>query len=81
MPTRPSAKEKNTARVREHSISVGGSEPLQHHLTVLAELEDRIHDLEHMDEKRFGSFTRVDWLLCFVGSFLLPYLCYLWFWP
>jgi hypothetical protein len=52
-----------------------------HRLTVLAELEDRIHDLENTDEERFGEFTWLDWLICIGGSFLVPYLVYVWFWP
>lgn len=49
--------------------------------TVLADLEQRIHELEFAEEERFGRFTRFDWVLCVAGSLLLPYLLYLWFWP
>jgi hypothetical protein len=52
-----------------------------HRLSVLAELETRIHELEHIAEEEFGSFTWFDWLLCIGGAVLLPYLCYVWFWP
>ncbi len=52
-----------------------------HHLSVIAELEHRIHELEHIAEEQFGSFTWFDWLLCIGGALLLPYLCYVWFWP
>lgn len=49
--------------------------------TVLSELEDRIHDLETAEEQRFGTFTRLDWIVCTIGSLLLPYLLIAWFWP
>lgn len=52
-----------------------------HHLSVIAELEHRIHELEHIAEEQFGSFTWFDWLLCIGGALLLPYFCYVWFWP
>ena len=52
-----------------------------HHHSVLAELEHRIHELEHIAEEEFGSFTWFDWLLCIGGALLLPYLIYVWFWP
>jgi hypothetical protein len=49
--------------------------------SVLAELENRIHELEHLGEEHFGAFTPLDWFICTAGSLVLPYACYLWFWP
>ena len=47
----------------------------------MADIDERIHELEHTAEEQFGEFTRIDWLLSIAGSLLLPYLLYLWFWP
>jgi hypothetical protein len=48
---------------------------------MLADLEHRIHELEHTAEERFGEFNRVDWTLSIGGALVIPYLLYLWFWP
>jgi len=58
-----------------------GDSATSHHLSVLAELENRIHQLEVMEEEQFGRFTRLDWIICVGGSVILPYACYIWFWP
>ena len=47
----------------------------------MADIENRIHELEHTAEEQFGEFTRLDWAICIIGSLLLPYLVYVWFWP
>ena len=49
--------------------------------SIIGDLEQRIHVLEHMAEEDFGTFTRLDWFLCIAGSLLVPYLLYLWYWP
>lgn len=71
--TPPSGPEPGPA---EHATAVSS-----HHHSVLAELEHRIHELEHIAEEEFGGFTWFDWLLCIGGAVLLPYLIYVWFWP
>lgn len=48
---------------------------------IVEDLEQRIDELEHLPEERFGTFTTLDWLLSLAGALLLPYLLYLWFWP
>ena len=48
---------------------------------MISDLERRIHELEQMAEERFGTFTRLDWLVCVAGSLLVPYLLYLSYWP
>ena len=36
------------------------------------ELERRLTYLEEADESRFGAFTALDWLLCWLLFFTLP---------
>lgn len=48
---------------------------------IVADLEQRIHDLERTPEDRFGRFTRLDWFFCVAGSVMLPVVLYLRFWP
>ena len=48
---------------------------------IVADLEQRIADLEQMGEERFGSFTALDWFFCVAGALLVPYAIYFWYWP
>jgi len=50
-------------------------------LSIIGDLERRIHELEQMAEESFGRFTRLDWFFCVAGSLLAPGVLYLWFWP
>ena len=43
------------------------------------ELERRIEALEELDESAFGTFTRLDWLICVLGSLVVPSLALWWF--
>ncbi len=42
------------------------------------ELERRIAELERHDQRAFGTFTGVDWLLCVVLFVVFPALAILW---
>jgi hypothetical protein len=42
------------------------------------ELERRIVELEGHEQRAFGTFTGVDWLLCFVFFVVLPAVAILW---
>lgn len=49
--------------------------------SIVEDLEQRIDELEHLPEERFGTFTTLDWFLGAAGALLLPYILYLWYWP
>ncbi len=46
---------------------------------VVEELERRIEELEGLDDAAIGSFTGWDWLLCVIGSLVLPAVALWWF--
>ena len=46
---------------------------------LVAELEERIDEFDATEESAFGEFTTLDWVLCTVGSFLIPYAVVWWF--
>jgi hypothetical protein len=46
---------------------------------LVAELEQRIDEFDRTEESAFGEFTTLDWVLCAVGSFLIPYAVVWWF--
>jgi len=46
---------------------------------LVEELERRIEELEGLDDDAIGSFTGWDWLLCVIGSLLLPAVAIWWF--
>ena len=46
---------------------------------LVAELERRIEELEGLDDAAIGSFTGWDWLLCVIGSLVLPAIAMWWF--
>lgn len=41
---------------------------------LVEDLERRIEVLENLEEREFGSFTRLDYLILIVGAVLLPIL-------
>ena len=43
-----------------------------------AELERRLEIFETIDDDEFGRFTRVDWVICTLGFFVLPILVAWW---
>jgi len=45
----------------------------------VAELEERIAELESLDEASFGHFNRWDWLVCVVFAVVLPAVALWWF--
>lgn len=71
----------NQSAEKDTTNHQGADDGSAHHLSMIAELEHRIHELELLEHHKFGEFTKLDWFFCIAGSFLLPYLCYLWFWP
>lgn len=42
------------------------------------ELKRRIETFEHTDEEAFGHFSAFDWLVCVIGSFVLPAIVAFW---
>ncbi len=46
---------------------------------VVEDLEKRIESLEALDDSALGSFTALDWVICVVGSVLIPALLLWWF--
>lgn len=42
------------------------------------ELERRIEEFEGLDDRAFGRFTGVDWVVCVVTSVVLPALAIWW---
>ena len=46
---------------------------------VVEELERRIEELEGLDDAAIGSFTGWDWLVCVIGSLVLPAIAIWWF--
>ena len=46
---------------------------------LVAELEQRIDEIEGTDESAYGEFTTLDWVLCVLGSFVIPYAVVWWF--
>ncbi len=41
---------------------------------LVKDLERRIEILENLDEKEFGSFTRIDYIILTIGAALVPIL-------
>ena len=48
---------------------------------IVVDLEHRIVQLETMEDALFGRFSRRDWWFSTLTFLVIPYLCYLWFWP
>jgi hypothetical protein len=46
---------------------------------LVEDLERRIDELQVLDESDIGSFTRLDWFFCIVGSIVLPVIALWWF--
>ena len=46
---------------------------------LVEELERRIEESERLDEAAIGSFTGWDWLVCVIGSLVLPAIAMWWF--
>ena len=46
---------------------------------LLEELERRIEEIEGLDDAAIGSFTGWDWLICVIGSLVLPAIALWWF--
>ncbi len=46
---------------------------------LVEELERRIEELEGLDDTAIGSFTGWDWLVCVIGSLVLPAIALWWF--
>jgi hypothetical protein len=46
---------------------------------LIEELERRIEEIEVLDDAAIGSFTGWDWLLCVIGSLVLPALAMWWY--
>ena len=46
---------------------------------LVEELERRIRELESLDDAAIGSFTGWDWLVCVIGSLVLPAIALWWF--
>ncbi len=46
---------------------------------LLEELERRIEEVEGLDDAAIGSFTGWDWLVCVIGSLVLPAIAMWWF--
>lgn len=47
--------------------------------SLVEELERRIEELEGLDDAAIGSFTGWDWLVCVIGSLVLPAIAMWWF--
>ncbi len=47
--------------------------------TLVDELEGRIEEIESLDDSVIGSFTGWDWLVCVIGSLVLPAIAMWWF--
>ena len=46
---------------------------------VVEDLEHRIEALEALDDSALGRFTALDWVICIVGSVLIPAALLWWF--
>ena len=46
---------------------------------LVEELEQRIEELEGLGDHELGSFTGWDWILCLIGSLVLPAVAMWWF--
>ena len=46
---------------------------------LIEELEQRIENLENLDEASIGRFTGWDWLLCILGGVAVPAFAMWWF--
>jgi len=46
---------------------------------LVEELERRIEEIEGFDDGSIGSFTGWDWILCLIGSLVLPAVALWWF--
>ncbi len=46
---------------------------------VVEDLEQRIESLEALDDSALGRFTTLDWVICVVGSVLIPAVLLWWF--
>ena len=62
--------------------AAGEGEPAAAHREALvAELEQRIRELDTHAEDEFGEFSRLDWLFLLLGAVVIPFLFVLWFAP
>ena len=46
---------------------------------LVEELERRIEELEALDDATIGHFTGWDWLVCVIGSLVMPAIAMWWF--
>ena len=46
---------------------------------VVEDLERRIEAMEALDDSELGRFTAWDWVICVVGSVLIPVVLLWWF--
>ncbi len=46
---------------------------------LVEELERRIEEVEGLDDTAIGGFTGWDWLVCVIGSLVLPAIALWWF--
>ncbi len=46
---------------------------------LVEELERRIEEIEGLDDAAIGSFSGWDWLVCVIGSLVLPAIALWWF--
>jgi hypothetical protein len=48
-------------------------------VALVEELERRIEEIEGLDDATIGRFTGWDWLVCVIGSIVLPAIAMWWF--
>lgn len=46
---------------------------------IVDELEQRIEEIESLDDAIIGRFTGWDWLACVIGSLVVPAIALWWF--
>ena len=57
----------------------GAREESEARRALVEELECRIEEIEALDDTVIGSFNAWDWLLCVIGSLVLPVIAIWWF--
>jgi hypothetical protein len=63
----------------EQGRSDAPGEALRTHQQRVAELEQRIAEMEALEDAAFGAFTARDWWACVIGAVVLPALALWWF--
>jgi hypothetical protein len=46
---------------------------------LVGDLEQRLDELQALDESDVGSFTALDWFFCITGSVVIPVIALWWF--